>query len=105
MKSVTVSDDFPWLLNSSSYLLIFFLSCSSSYHPVSNARRSKGTQYNIHILSKKVIIISPTNEWVLSASTTLSSLLLTSSIRKRKQAELSHLPKASHMPKDKIDII
>lgn len=105
MKSVTVSDDFPWLLNSSSYLLIFFLSCSSSYHPVSNTRRSKGTQYNIHILSKKVIIISPTNEWVLSASTTLSSLLLTSSIRKRKQAELSHLPKVSHMPKDKIDII
>ena len=50
-------------------------------------------QYNIHILSKKVIIISPTNEWVLSASTTLSSLFLTSSIRKRKQAELSHLPK------------
>ena len=105
MKSVTVSDDFPWLLNSSGYLLIFFLSCSSSYHPVNNTCRSKGTQYNIHILSKKVIIISPTNEWVLSASTTLSSLLLTSSIRKRKQAELSHLPKASHMPKDRIDII
>jgi hypothetical protein len=35
---------------------------------------------NIHIFSKEVIMISPTNEWVLSASTTLSSLLLSSSI-------------------------
>ena len=35
---------------------------------------------NIHILSKEVIILNLTNEWVLSTSTTLSSLLRSSSI-------------------------
>jgi hypothetical protein len=59
---------------------------------------------NIHIFSKEVIMISPTNEWVLSASTTLSSLLLSSSIRKREQAELSHLPKASHMQRIRLTL-